>query len=82
MRRKAKGKGGKGGCRECLDFGEIEESYLNITATAYLLDREKEKAFGNQLNLYMEIQTTQCLCMILNSQNATKHKNHKKIYLR
>lgn len=59
MRRKAKGKrGGKGGCRECLDFGEIEESYLNITATAYLLDREKEKAFGNQLNLYMAIQTT------------------------
>lgn len=34
-------RGEKGGCRECLDFREIEECYLNITANTYIFVRRK-----------------------------------------
>lgn len=73
-------RGDKGGRIKCLDFGEIEQSFLNITATAYLFDWEVKMAFENQLDLYLAIWSIECLWMILNSQNATKHKNHKQFW--
>lgn len=45
---KWKGNRMRGGGRQQRAFrlGKIEESYLNIAATTYLFDCEKERAFG------------------------------------